>query len=377
MVKENTPVPVKSPSPIMKALTRTTVPPEPLWRGPVADGITFSLLSRYLVCKERFRVETIDGWRKADSFNHRLEYGSMWHCCEELLAAGQSPSNRVDQWTLLDNYGQKLLQRFPLQQQQVNHWYNVCKIQFPAYVDHWRKHPDVQDRKPLLQEVSFKVPYQLPSGRSVVLRGKWDSVDLIDGGIYLQENKTKADIDEQVLKLQLASGFDLQTMTYLTALELAGPKAGPIHGIRFNVIRRPLSGGKNSIVQKKTESVDEFYERLSSVIWENQDFFFMRWKIGVAPEDIKRFRRECLDPVLENLLDDYQWWVECFKKKVSPFDYQERSVGYPHHQNRHHIFPYGIYNPMTEGKASDVDAYITGGSTVGLERPKTLFPELE
>ncbi len=39
---------------------------EPVWKGPEVDGVTQSLLSRYLTCKERFRLLVIEGfcgWR--------------------------------------------------------------------------------------------------------------------------------------------------------------------------------------------------------------------------------------------------------------------------------------------------------------------------
>jgi hypothetical protein len=56
---------------------------KPLWSGPDGEGpnggITFSLLSRFLVCRERFRLHALEGWRTQDGFNHRLEYGNMWH----------------------------------------------------------------------------------------------------------------------------------------------------------------------------------------------------------------------------------------------------------------------------------------------------------
>lgn len=207
----------------------------PVWAGPEAPGpnggITQSLLARFLTCRERFRLLVVEGLKPADTFSHRLEYGSMWHVCEEALAG--SPSKFADGMIIVHHdwvgpltaYCQQLCKRYPLQQEQIDHWYNVCKITFPLYVEHWSQHPDVTARTPLLQEQVFDVPYQLPSGRTVRLRGKWDSVDLIGKGknasVYLCENKTKGNIDEPALKRQLASGFDLQTGLYNVALQEA------------------------------------------------------------------------------------------------------------------------------------------------------------
>ena len=91
-----------------------------------------------------------------------------------------------------------------------------CRVQFPIYLRWWSKKKDEKGRVSLLQEQVFNVPYELPSGRVVYLRGKWDGIDLIKGNVWLLEHKTKGDIDEHILNRNLS--FDLQTMLYLVAL---------------------------------------------------------------------------------------------------------------------------------------------------------------
>jgi len=361
---------------------------EPVWKGPEQDGITQSLLSRFLVCRERFRLLVVEGLRPADQFNHRMEYGQMWHTCEEELARTKGAD---DNWQrALKQYASGLCRKYPLQQEQVQHWYNVCKVQFPVYVNFWAKHPDVKGRTPLLQEQVFDVPYTLPSGRMVRLRGKWDSVDLIGKGkaasVYLQENKSMGDIKEEQLKRQLASGFDLQTMLYLVAMDhwpAKDWKEKPIRGVRYNVVRRPLSGGKGSIKQlqnvnkgkrgpkaeklpPRPETSEEYYVRLGTIIEEEPEFFFMRWKVEITPADIERFRRECLDPILEQL---YHWWEWVSHPKVKEPWY---------HSSGHHFrYPYGVWNTMLEGGVGEVDEYLNTGSELGLERTDNLFRELD
>lgn len=388
----------------------------PLWKGPEVDGITQSMLANWLVCRERFRIKYVEGWVEADRFNHRTGYGDMWHVCEEFHAAGK-------EWLLpLTEHCKGLCRRYPLQQEEVNKWYQVCKVQFPLYVDHWSRHQDVKDRTPLLQEQVFDVPYKLPSGRTVRLRGKWDSVDLIGkgkgAGIYLQENKTKGDIDEQQIKAQLT--FDLQTMVYLVALiayqtqpkqyRLGGeglPRGSSILGVRYNVIRRPLSGGKGTIKQheatkgskcpkcngegkppkstmpgafggtcpkcggqgriggKPAETDAEYFQRLSGIIKDSPDDFFMRWKVEVSPGDVARFRKECLDPILEQLFDWY--YAVTFDKNC------RRWAGLNAINYR---MPYGVYSPLLDGGGTVYDEYLATGSTVGLVKADRLFKEL-
>lgn len=196
---------------------------KPLWLGPCAEGpnggITQSMLQSYLGCRERFRLKYVLGLEPQPRFSRAMEYGNMWHACEEQLAAtGIIANDGIDVFTKLDQYATGLLDKYPMQRDEVHKWWMVCRMQFPEYVRHWQDHPDVVDRRPLMQEQVFDVPYRLPSGRTVRLRGKFDSIDLIpsQGGIYIQENKSKGDIDPVNLLRQLR--FDIQTMYYIVAL---------------------------------------------------------------------------------------------------------------------------------------------------------------
>ena len=377
---------------------------EPVWKGPEDDGprggITQSMLSNFIVCRERFRLRVIEGLDLAPSFNHRMEYGSMWHVCEEALASYDSRTGTQILSVTVENtlkaYCKSLCEKYRLQQEQIVHWMNVCNAQFPAYINYWRSHPDVKERTPLLQEQVFHVPYKLPSGRVVYLRGKWDSVDLIgkgkNAGVYLMENKTKGDIKEEVLRRQLQSGFDLQTMLYLVALtqqfppgtKCLPPKAwdNGIHGVRYNVIRRPLAGGKYGISQYKPsksnptgETPEEFYVRLGGLIREDPSWFFMRWKVEVSQADIQRFCVQCLDPLLEQLCE---WWYvmthggDLFGA-MGGQSWIDRDYQAPIHWRT----PYGIWNILAEGGNAEVDEYLNTGSDLGLVRGVPLFPELQ
>lgn len=387
-------MPTKSLASKLKGVKREPKRESPLWKGPEEGGITQSLLSRFLVCRERFRLLVVEGLKPQDSFQHRLEYGQMWHTCEEAHA------NNADHEKPLRDYCTQLCKRYPIDQTQISHWYNVCKVQFPEYVKHWAKHPDVKDRTPLLQEYAFCVPYKLPSGRVVKLRGKWDSVDLIGsfrkgkgGRTYLQENKTKGDVNEVQLKNQLQ--FDLQTMIYLTALDyhlknydnvnnsLLGGDYGPPAGVRYNVVRRPLSGGKGSIRKhaptKKNprgESDEEFYERLrKDYIAEDPGYFFMRWKAEVSQADIKRFEKEFLQPILEQLCDWWEW-ISKSDDPFSPNDGCENQLDQSVRSSVHWRTPFGFYNTLAEGRSTELDEYLATGSMLGLQRADELFPEL-
>lgn len=378
-------------------------PKEPLWKGPETDGVTQSMLSGFLVCRERFRLHVIEGLAEADAFNHSIEYGNMWHACEE--AVGDDWSWKV----ALTKYTRELCEQYPLQREQIVHWHKVCAVQFPIYLEYWKKTESRKDRKSLLREYTFRVPYELPSGRTVLLRGKMDGVDLVGRGkaarTWLKEHKTKGDIKEELLRRQLT--FDLQTMFYLTALieileaetagnSLLGEDHGPPAGVLYNTVRRPLSGGKGSITRLKerqyknkagrvtrvtpAETPEHFYERVAAIIEGDPSYFFMRWEVRVTRADVDRFKREFLDPILEQLCDWWDWissgdpW-EPRQYNGPPGDPPPRTeCG---HNPIHFRHPYGTYNPMAMGRPSEMDEYLATGNDVGLARIDTLFKELE
>lgn len=339
----------------------------PVWEGPCGEGeqggITFSLLSRFLVCRERFRLYVVEGLRVADEFNVRLGYGNIWHEAEKSFAASLN-------WTsTITEYCARLCKQYPLQAQEIDKWYNVCKVQFPVYVEYWKKHKDQKKRVEIASELPFDVPYTLPSGRVVRLRGKFDSLYSLNKRLCLQENKTKGDIDEFAIPRQL--NFDLQTMIYAIAAEIyrdcEGYTWGEFDEVLYNVVRRPLSGGKHSIRQKQNQTPQEFYVELGERIKDDPEFFFMRWNVKITQQDINRFKRECLDPILEQLC---QWWYHVDHYRENPFTTLADGTA-PHFRSC-----YGVYNPLLEGRSSDMDNYLIDGVATGLQRTDNLFTEL-
>lgn len=347
------------------------------------------MLVRFLSCRERFRLKYILGLELPDRWNHRIGYGNMWHACEEALAAGK------DYHSGLQDHGVAMMERYPFQREEIEKWWKVCMVQFPEYVKYWSEHHDVQNRTPLLQEQVFDVPYRLPSGRVVRLRGKQDSVDkIIDevtgpvGGVYLQENKTKGDVDKIQVERQLK--FDLQTMLYAVGLiewinehcqddpGLAEQFSAPFLGVRYNVVRRPLSGGVGNIKPHSAkgsknkytpaETSEEFYERLRrEYIAAEPYYWFFRVRAEISANDIQVFKDTCLDPLLETVCCWYdqitgELVFDPETQYVPPFNYRT---------------PFGVYSVLEKGGATEYDACLETGSEAGLRRVETMFPELQ
>lgn len=386
-------------------------PTEPLWKGPSAEGpsggITQSMLQRFVCCRERFRIKYVLGLEPTTGWSKPLGYGDMWHICEEAVAMGK------DFRPALADHLLEMFDQYPYERETIEHFVTACLVQFPCYQRYWREHPDQDQRIPISSEEEFDLWYHLPSGRKVRLRGKKDSVDYIphgiNAGIWLQENKTKGDVDEANLRRQLT--FDCQTMFYLVSLfqefqektpadwvkiredlrkksGLALPSdvqlGGAIRGVRYNVVKRPFSGGRGTISQKqptksnpKGESVDEFWARLKRDYFEaDPGYWFMRWNAFVSPQEVRRFQEEFLDPTLEQLCDWYEWIALCMKNNWSIWGSLRGPSGNRLPQNLHWRAPFGVYDPLKETGATEYDSFIATGSEAGLSYKVKLFPEL-
>lgn len=384
-------------------IAHLTAPRAPVWKGPCAagpaGGVTQSMLGAFQQCRERFRLRYVEGLRAAERFSHRMEYGNMWHVCEELSAEGNY-NNGLSKWEVgLGRYTKELGDKYPLDREEIQKWYGVCRTQFPLYLDYWAKNDDVKARTPLLVEQVFDVPYRLPSGRAVRLRGKWDGVCLIGkgkaAGVWLDEHKTKSRIDENVLRRQLT--FDLQTMTYLVALEAERSRLGdstiknrltyrdgqyrvqyPLKGVRYNVVRRTEHR------QGKKETAADFCRRVGKEIEKAPADWFMRWNVEVGSADVAAFRRKCLDPLLEQLCDWWEWVSFMTERGGSVWDNDVAFGARPdkegngiHASAIHWQTPFGVGTWLLDGGSSDYDHLLETGSETGLRRTEELFTELQ
>jgi len=336
---------------------------EPLWEGPQSKGknggITQSMLARYLVCKERFRLYAIEGLRPNHGFNSRLVYGDLWHLTTEAHCRG-------DDWKLwLTRKCEKLKEEYRFNQEEIQRWYRSISIQFPTFLAYC----NLKQQDFISQEETFRVNYVLPDGRQVYLRGKFDGITKDKNGkVWLQEYKTKSQIDKNAITDQLK--FDLQTMLYLTALHChSNPEYNYAKGVDYYVVKRPFSGGKGSIRQHKPtkknpmgETVDEFYQRLKTdYIEKDPQDWFAAWSFYVTTKDVQDFCDTFLDPCLMELCD----WYDLQTKKRSV-----KSGAY------HYRTPY-IYNALKDGNPTEYDSYLQTGNELGLTRTDTLFTELE
>lgn len=362
-------------------------PITPLWEGPRGvgpnGGVTQSLIARFLQCPARFRVNMINGLYGVRGFSHYMEFGSMFHVADEYHSGGRDWKEGVLA------YRAELDKKYRLDGEEIDRWTRVVLGMFPEYLKYHEQHPDTAKRTPLLQEYPFDVAYKLPrSGRVVRLRGKIDGVDLRGRGraaqIYQWETKTKSKIDRVGLERQVT--YDLQIGVYQTVLEIIRKnppadipadvarqlRAHPLGGVTYNVIRRdlPIRRGKPRTFKNGRhdpgESKEAFTNRfLDDYVRKEPEEWFRRWPTPLGPADIARFRRNSLEPILEQMCD---WYAE-----VTGTD-PGTPPGYTTPVN--YVRPYGIRSPVDDGATLDVDDYILRGTTAGLVRETRLFKEI-
>lgn len=357
---------------MIKPLRKTSF--NPVWKGPEVDGITQSLLSRWMNDRERFRLMTVAGLVPTEEFNSPAEYGHMFHKCQEF----------PNDWEAkLKSYCNELGRRYPLNLMDIGKWHRVCSVQYPIYSKYWRTHPLEKAYKPIYNELVFggedlPVHYRLKNGRTVLLRGKIDQLLGKQKQVFVYDDKTKSSFD--VARLCKDLPFNHQMMFYVVATRqllrqqlLPKLKGFDLAGIRYNLVRRPLSGGKYNISQHKgrktktkgivgAESVNEYWARLGKCIAEDTSYFFQRIEVTLIPQDVDEYEERVLDPLLTQLVD---WW-----------DYVVKHEGKPPWGPLHWMTPFGVYNSFRDSEFDDYSDYLLTGDDQRLTTVKNLYEEL-
>ena len=368
-----------------------------LWT--LEDGITFSMLSKFLICRHRFWIKYVLGLKESRGFDHKSEYGNLMHAAFEAFAASPKSKKSFEQRVAagvkgIDAYRKEFDNDLISDSGDIDFWTTVAKAHFEHYATHWRKRDE--KRIYIAQEEVFDEPIELPSGRRIRLRGKIDELFQTPskpgklGPRTLQENKVKGRVDEDGILMSLHCDF--QTMLYLVVLDMKG---WTTHKVLYNVLLRPNSGGiGNQIVQRKgrgnakkgMETREEFCKRVSRLPATDPRLFYHRFNVEVTDSDLEMFKKQILFPVLEQLAD---WWKSIKDKPSDPWttpcsreEMENMAPGFcfPRKPNSlHYLRPFGVYDSLADGMRGDYFDFITSGGTnrSGLKRSESAFPELD
>ena len=329
------------------------VAPSPSWT--LDDGISFSLLSRFLNCRERFRLYAVKGTREVSHSKANMDWGTYFHKLLELRA--KHPHKRPDQLFRLNKV---ILPPDDL---------DVAQLVYELYHEFY----SADTYQYFATEDVFDVKYQIPGSHAFRLRGRLDETILEpDRTLRIQENKTKEYIDEANLEATIP--FNLQTMFYAVAANIHYKK--PITGVLYNVIRKPKH---RQTAKDKTRAA--FLARLRSEIEKDANRFFYRWKYDIFPDQMNTWKNYTLHPMLLQLK---VWWDSVkhdpFSPWTTPEDYREGPNGKPLPQNlvinpHHCMRPFGVYDSLTTGTGDFFDL-ITRNNPVGTTEGNIPFREL-
>ena len=329
---------------------------------PMKDGVTQSLLQKFKVDKDRAHKRIVLGLKETNR-KEAMEYGSIFH---KLIEIGSLMGTKYSRNKILE--AAKLLFEEKLRDQESAMLVKIAIAQYDKYRAWEKTRPQykVLEAEPVFKE-DLKLPafhfnpnecisLRVPENTIIPLRGRIDEVLEIDGGMWIQENKTKSRID--VLFLQETVPSNLQVMFYALCSELKYKR--PCKGVIYNVIRKP------GLRQKIKESDSDFIARIGEDIEAQPDHYFMRFKYEFAPGDLQKWFKEELLPLIYEV---FFWWKSIESNPLNPWGTEE--VPNPLHGRK----SFGIYDGMVDGKGDFYDLIVNNKKT-NLVECHEQFPEL-
>lgn len=286
-------------------------PKEPIWSF-YHDGVTQSLINKYLTCKYQCRLEYYEGWT-SKKIQPWFIFGNAVHYVLQhyyLANRDSPPIEQVDKWLkeYKDILGKEIggFENLPLEKfEEVELIFLTVRKVLPFYFIHYRnefnKHFFVKTER------VFKVPIDLFNGRNTFINGKFD-------GIYNDEKDNLLIMDHKCLFYrfdELSFGetvkFDIQANLYLLAAYHMFNKVPK--GIVFNVIR------KHGLKQKQEEPLKDFANRVMFDIMQRPEHYFMRIPYYVVEQELFHWA----DTELRQLLFDIEiWYKSGCKSYINP-----------------------------------------------------------
>jgi len=363
---------------------------DPLWT--IEDGVTYSLLSQFLNCRNRFHINKVQGWT-AKRISLPLEFGNVFHLMAEAQDRG-IPDEQL--MKIATNYVGRKIEEQSLDTETIKElsmMAAVATVTFEQYVAYWQQNPCFQinnkwyyekDFQWIGKEENFDVDYLLPNGRKVRLRGKQDGKFQIakgQKGNWLFETKTKGNIDADGITAGLHK--DMQTGLYLTAMALQQHGTLP-EGVLYNVIRR------TQLKPRVADTPKMFAERVETDIMKRPEFYFMRWTRSIDAGELRDFRDRQLNPTLYQIV---RWWDSIKHHPMKPWTTPKKCKACDGKKKtcricggdgevmvsnmEHYERAFGHYDSMAFSQRGDFFEIVAHDNYFNYEQQKYIFPELE
>jgi len=341
----------------------------------LVHGVTQSMLSRFFIDEERFHIRNVKCLKEVNR-KEAMDYGTIFHKLIEINSRLGKRYNKarvsiyMNKW-VLSRFGEEavLLAKIAIAEfEEYRKWESTLPIH--EYVDQEVKFCENFELPPInFSADNENISVRVPKGIVIPLRGRIDELIMLDGKLWLQENKTKSKIDlDGIIK---TIHRNIQVMFYATCIEL---KYGvPCAGVIYNVIRKPgqiqRTGRRNKAgVYVGGESDLQYINRIVSEIRKDTGYYFTRLRYEFPNGTLQQWQRRTLIPYLYKI---YLWWRSWEKNPINPWEDTQGNIN-PFHAER----PFGIYDPFSNG-VGEYFNYLTTGSKIGLEENSELFPELE
>lgn len=325
-----------------------------LFRDIERDGVTYSFLNEFMLCREQARLTYVEGYTR-DGIVEALDYGTLFHKGMETVA--QKKAKVADALLAMKKEGEKIIRDRglkPVEAATIRDLSTKARIVFPWYHEYWRQKKGHEFRSEFVaREEDFSLEHEIPwfdlsnggsTPRKIRLRGRFDAIFRLNDRLWLMENKTKSMIDEEGLTASLSQ--DLQTQLYCYAIYL---KFGELPaGVLYNVIRRP------GLRLKQGEKPSQLYDRIEEDVKQYPSKYFMRWEVKFGKDDILKWVERSLNPILAQVS---LWWDEIKQNPFNPWSIPNRVH---HFQN-----PEGLYTRYGKSQYFEM---LTRQSTYGLRK---------
>lgn len=298
------------------------------YQDPFSDGITQSLLSAFMQCKNK--AKHIMQGIKSKEPNKHLIYGSYIHFLHENyiktcinLSKSKSKNDHSDYFDIFSNIVSWIQRKYDiflkLQEEiedrlpdKIKEYLLIASISFEQYIGFYNKHYKNFIWKEV--ESKFNTPYysdhfKLTNLEPIRLKGMIDGIfqknisnnksdNETEIEEWILETKSKTIMNEESIIDLLANDFQVQI--YILAYWNQYGKYP--NGCLYNILRKP------QLRQGKKENISNFLNRIREDIQKRPEHYYIQYEITFNPKELDKFRRN-----FENLLGDFLVWYQDLK----------------------------------------------------------------
>jgi len=265
------------------------------------DGITQSLIAKWLDCPKQAELEYVNGWTPTKYSDAILFGEAVHHVLAEAYSTWQGPLRGL-LGSYLKDFEQK---RNLLEGDSATIEGNeivLAKAEAILNIYFMRYAKDFSDNW-IAAEKSFSVPFAFPDGKEISLRGKLDGGFINNEKLVLMDHKCMSRIvlDDILflLPVDLQVNFYLYCMSiYCELNNLPFPKT-----FIYNIIRNPQS--KPHV----KENIDQYKSRLEDEIAKKMEHYFFRIKLTTNEAEVHQWAKKWLTPLL---IDIRRWFDSNF-----------------------------------------------------------------